>query len=337
MSEPVLTGRQLMGLDPPIFNSVQERHPGDETSLITEESTVTVESVSRETSLAQQSEETGSTEENSREITFGAALMPVYSWGADCTGSRAGLLSLKTPVIWPYVTGEGVAWSEEEIRLFRGAGAKIYLVNQGDASKPFLGDEFDVESGAITPQQVISIIQARRERKWSTRVYGTYDTYREVTAELVTLGLRRSVWWRIADWNLSAHLAELELWGDVYAGQWASPTSNPNTLLPLTGLTLAQAGADLNVVLKESTGWQGLWYGCGERESLRSGGRSLGFPARPQTSGRFNRNAHRPYPHRRGYKEANPARRDRPGCYRSRGRSIRVLSGQQRAARSQVC
>lgn len=243
MSDQMMTGRQLMGLDPasPVEVLPEVAPP-----------------VSRETSPAQQSEDTGSAEENSREIRFASPMMPVYSWGADCLGIHAGLLSLKTPVIWPYVTGtDPVPWSEEEIRLFEKAGAKVYRVNQGDASKPFLGDEFDVEAGAITPEQVIEIIRIRRERKWSTRVYGTYDTYREVTAELVTLGFRRSVWWRIADWNLSAHLADLELWGDVYAGQWASPTSNPQTLLPLTSLTLEQAGADLNVVLRESTGWEG--------------------------------------------------------------------------------
>ena len=71
------------------------------------------------------------------------------------------------------------------------------------------------------------------------------------------MGLGRSVFYRIADWNLSEHLAGLAAYGDVYAGQWASPTSNPNTVIPGTNHTLATANVDLNVVLLENTGWQG--------------------------------------------------------------------------------
>ena len=65
------------------------------------------------------------------------------------------------------------------------------------------------------------------------------------------------MFFRIADWNLDQHLADLELHADVYAGQWASPTHNPATLVPGTHLTLADAKADLSVVLRMSTGWEG--------------------------------------------------------------------------------
>lgn len=279
MSDQPMTGRQLMGLDPPATEIQENPVEPVEPLKFVDASTF------------------GALDDHvSRETIFPSALMPVYSWGADCIGPRAGLLSLKTPVIWPYVTGEGVAWTEQEIQLFRQAGAKVYLVNQGEPDQPFFGDEFDVEAGAITPEQMIGIVQARRERKWSTRIYGTYSTYRDLTEELAILGIRRSVWWRIADWNFSQHLAELELWGDVYAGQWASPTSNPGTLLPFTGLTLAQANADLNVVLKESTGWKGLWYSGYERDDTGSRGTPCIVPL-PQTTRKVHRNADRPDPH----------------------------------------
>jgi hypothetical protein len=183
----------------------------------------------------------------------------IYSWGADCLGSSAGLLPDKTPVVWPYVTGTpDVAWSAERIRQFRDAGAAVYLVDQGFGSRgPFDADEFDVEAGAWTEGEIVAVIRARREHKWATLLYGTYSTRDAVTAELVRLGIERSVYWRVADWDLSQHLADEELWGDVYAGQWASPASNPHTLLPGTSLTLRQANVDLNVVLRESTGWEG--------------------------------------------------------------------------------
>lgn len=184
------------------------------------------------------------------------------AWGLDCPGADADKLAATVshvPAIWPYRTGgHGIIWSPQQAARF--TGARVYWVNQHfgpGGSDPMDGDEFDVEALAWTPAQCVDVTRARRAHSWSTRFYGTYATYDTVTSELAAAGIRRSTWWRIADWNLSQHLAQAELWGDVYAGQYASPSSNPNTLIPGTHVTLAEAHADLTALLKESTGWQG--------------------------------------------------------------------------------
>jgi hypothetical protein len=58
----------------------------------------------------------------------------------------------------------------------------------------------------------------------------------------------------LADWSLSRAQADnllgTRLHGHkVVAVQWASPSSNPNTPLPRSSLTLRQANCDLSVTL----------------------------------------------------------------------------------------
>jgi hypothetical protein len=185
-------------------------------------------------------------------------------WGFDCPGSEVQHLisaGVKPTAIWPYITGtDGVPWTPEEIDRFRQQGTEVILVNQGFGQGPAAaldGDEFDVEAGAWTLSGLRMVVAKRRDVHWSTRVYCTWSNYSVIKEALAQDGTGRSVFFRIADWNLDQHMAELELHADVYAGQWASPTTNPATLIPGTSLTLAEAGADLSVILHTSTGWQG--------------------------------------------------------------------------------
>jgi hypothetical protein len=184
-------------------------------------------------------------------------------WGFDCLGSEVQhLMNAVWPTaVWPYVTGDdGVAWSPEEIDYFRRQGAHVFLVNQGYEQGPaqaLTGDEFDFEAGAWTLANLLEIVEVRRKVKWSTRIYCTWANYAIIKQALAQAGTGDSIWFRIADWNLDQHLAELELHSDVYAGQWASPSTNPATLIPGTTLTLSQVSADLSVVLNIFTGWAG--------------------------------------------------------------------------------
>ena len=180
------------------------------------------------------------------------------TWGVDCPGADAGRLPAGIPAIWPYVTGtNGVAWDERQIARI---GAKhVYRVNQEyDTPGDLYGDEFDVELGAWSLGDVVDITRRRRQYSWSTRFYVTWSLYGQVKGELSDAGINRSVFYRIADWNWDKFYADLALHGDVYAGQWASPSTNPDTSLPgYPGLTLAALNADLNVLLPVDTGWQG--------------------------------------------------------------------------------
>lgn len=195
-------------------------------------------------------------------VTPRGVRLPSIGWGFDCLGSSVQhLLDTKPTVIWPYVTGtDGIAWTPEEIDHFRKLGASIILVNQGVDQGPgqaLTGDEFDFEAGAWTLPHLLEIVNVRRKASWSTRVYCTWSNYGAIKQALAEAGTGKSVFFRIADWNIDEHVAELELHGDVYAGQWASPTTNPATLIPGTNLTLAEAGANLSVLLRTGTGWQG--------------------------------------------------------------------------------
>lgn len=176
------------------------------------------------------------------------------TWGADCLALNVSRLPRDIPAIWPYVTGTPeVQWSDTEIAWFK--NARKYRVNQHYGNDNAMdGDEFDIEYLAWTPDECVDVTRERASRSWSTRFYGTYATYGTTTAKLAAAGVRQGTWWRIADWNLDRHMADAALWGDVYAGQYASPTSNPDTVIPGTRTTLAEAQCDLNVLLIENTG-----------------------------------------------------------------------------------
>jgi hypothetical protein len=195
-------------------------------------------------------------------ITPKGVALPSVGWGFDCLGSSVQhLLNTKPTAIWPYVTGSGgIAWTPEEIDIFRRRGTEVILVNQGYGQGPSSaldGDEFDYEAGAWTVPGLLQVVAARRRVSWSTRIYCTWTAYGVVKQALAEAGTGGSVFFRIADWNIDQHVADLELHADVYAGQWASPTTNPATLVPGTSLTLAEAAADLSVLLHTSTGWIG--------------------------------------------------------------------------------
>jgi len=183
-------------------------------------------------------------------------------WGFDCLGSSVQhLLEARPTAIWPYITGDnGIAWTSEEINHFRQQGAEVILVNQGFRQGPaeaLAGDEFDLEAGAWTLASLRMVVAKRRDIRWSTRVYCSWSNYALVKEALAADGTGNSVFFRIADWNLNQHTADLELHADVYAGQWASPSTNPAAVIPGTSITLAEAGADLSAVLNTNTGWQG--------------------------------------------------------------------------------
>ena len=181
------------------------------------------------------------------------------TWGADATSSNQQHLPDGLPVLWWYSTGTpDIRWDTATLLDPRYRYASAYAIDQGFASKgPFDGDEFDVETGAWTVHDMLNIIEARNARRWSTRVY---CSHRDRAGIMVAAGGWldiRSVFFRIADWSVSEAEAAARLGGNIYAWQWASPKSNSGTRLPGTGLTLAEAQCDLNVISLRSTEWQG--------------------------------------------------------------------------------
>ena len=187
------------------------------------------------------------------------------TWGIDTIDAQVPWVPLGTPVIWYYVTGTTqnpeIEWEPEDAARF--PHSQLYRIDQGFGDQAsrlrwFACDEFDLEAQAWTVPALIPAIRARNEVQWSTRVYAGADLWFSLLAGLAQAGVSaRSLYWREANWNPDEATARRLLSAVRYAWQWASPSSNPDTFIPGTDVTLQQSGADLNVIRLSYTGWQG--------------------------------------------------------------------------------
>jgi hypothetical protein len=177
----------------------------------------------------------------------------------DTIHASVGLDLAGFPYVAGYVSGTpGIKWTPGDWGLF--GHSKKVRIWQGYAGTPVdfrAWDVIDVEKGAVTVAQAAAAVNARVTNgiQWTT-IYGSDSTLAEVAKAVQAYG--GHVWvghvnaW-LADWNLS--LAEAsKIIGTMVHGmtciavQWASPSSNPGTILPGTGKTLKQANVDLSVV-----------------------------------------------------------------------------------------
>jgi hypothetical protein len=176
----------------------------------------------------------------------------------DTIGADAGRLPLHLPAYGGYVSGSGgVQWTQADFDRF--AGSKVFKYYQGVGPTPPIHrfDIIDVESGAVTPQQAADIVRERVQGgiPWST-AYGTDSALAQVSADVRAMGA--AVWnghvnCILADWNLNEAEAAAKVGTFIHGMscvgvQWASPSSNPQTFIPGTLLTLAEMNADLNVI-----------------------------------------------------------------------------------------
>jgi len=181
---------------------------------------------------------------------------------ADTIGANSSDIPRTFKVIGGYVTGtseirwDAAEWAEfpdaVHVRIEQGFGA---LLNPGDY------DEIDVEAGAISPQIAAGMIAARVAAgyEWTT-VYATRSNLALVASAVQAHG--EAVWvghvnCMLADWNLdraeAAALVGTSVEGMTCVGvQWASPSSNPDSLVPGDTKTLRESNIDLSVVAE---GW----------------------------------------------------------------------------------
>lgn len=157
-----------------------------------------------------------------------------------------------------YVSGTpDIKWTPEDWSRF--PESRHIRIFQGHGDMPDLHsfDAIDVESGAVTPAEAASIVRTRVMAgiPW-THIYGT-DAVLETVSEAIR-AYGQSIWnghvscW-LADWNLDESEATAKIGTRIHgmtcvAVQWASPSSNPHTLIPGTQLTLREANCDLSVV-----------------------------------------------------------------------------------------
>lgn len=180
------------------------------------------------------------------------------TWMVDATGNNADKLPANAPYIGGYVSGlDGVEWSASQWARFTGRKVRNY---QGIGPVPALlsFDEVDIEDRAVTPQGGANILKLRVDAgiQWTT-FYGSDSYLKQAIALVKAMGEH---YWnghlnvRLANWNLNeteaAALVGTSVYGATCIGvQWASDSSNPNTVIPGTSLTLSEVGADLSVVM----------------------------------------------------------------------------------------
>jgi hypothetical protein len=178
----------------------------------------------------------------------------------DCTGAAlprllAALAGKYPDVLAGYVTGsDGVDWPADEwgklhghVGLFRYDQTRgLALFGSGAA------DGADIERGAGTAGAFIDQARKRAARGWYSWAYIDQADQPALAAEVKAAGVPK-VQYGIANWNDSLEAATTALGPSVAFVQWASPSSNPHTPVPLTGgKTLLELNCDLNATLP---GW----------------------------------------------------------------------------------
>jgi len=162
----------------------------------------------------------------------------------DTIGSNAHAIPSSCPKVGCYVTGSGgIQWSPSDVKALGDRAIPIWqkpyshLDTASIVAYPYL--VVDVEHGAATISDARTIQAYRKAAGKRTAVYHAVST--------IIPGFDEH--W-IANWNLTAGEATALLGHNgIVAVQWASPTSNPSTIAPGTGRTLAECNIDLSEAL----------------------------------------------------------------------------------------
>jgi hypothetical protein len=173
----------------------------------------------------------------------------------DTIHDNVGNIPGGTPRVAGYVTGTpNIRWTPQDWARFPKAGKAP--VDQSPELSAYASNEAmiaDIEPLAGTVPAYVKACQERVRTGHPLCCYCSQNTVAQVSAAVADAKIPLSdCWVWIANWNLSQAEAGALL-GTVVAGfkvvavQWASPTSNPRTLVPGSGLTLAEANVDLSV------------------------------------------------------------------------------------------
>lgn len=155
-----------------------------------------------------------------------------------------------------YVTGGGdIEWTTADWDRFKGVKVTIDQSPQGQSFALGKADVLDVETGAATIADAVSGIPERQKAGRYSTVYvdqGNLQALKDALSGDKSVKLNQVGYW-VANWDLSQAEATAQLGNEIVAIQFASPASNPDTILPGSSLTLKEANCDLSVTLKS-------WY-----------------------------------------------------------------------------
>jgi hypothetical protein len=149
--------------------------------------------------------------------------------GTDAKTDLSFLVRSNIRKLGVYVTGSvGVVWTPGEIAAYRLAGFVVVTIDQHDGG-PILVNVADVESGAKTPAQAIIEAEDALGRGMDFAIYVDQSRLPALEAAWAQTGREP---------------------GRKVAIQWASPTSNPDTVVA-DGVTIRQANVDLSVTVRD--------------------------------------------------------------------------------------
>lgn len=165
--------------------------------------------------------------------------------GLDATGASSANVPLSTETVGVYDTGTfDIRWTAAQIARFHNSGIERF--NQNNDTDPRVGNAFDLESHAGTIPGAVTWSRGKRDLGATPVIYIQQSNLSDLETALAHASIDR-YWIHLANWNLSRAAAEKLLGGRIRAIQCQSPSSNPNTLVPGSHLTLSQANIDVSV------------------------------------------------------------------------------------------
>lgn len=180
--------------------------------------------------------------------------MTHYVQFADFThGSVPRVPAVAGSLVALYATGSSeIEATAADIDKYKNAGVGVVLIDQTPSLSVFasgLADVADVEAFAGTPQAAASAVRARHSHGWESTIYCSYSMLGSIEDVLGSAARLDSVLFGVADYSWSQAEAEklLSVNPNWAYCQYGDPLSNPNTFIPGTQVTLAQANADIDV------------------------------------------------------------------------------------------
>lgn len=177
-----------------------------------------------------------------------------YEVMLDTIGGSVSGIPANCGKVAGYVTGTDgtggttdIKWNSADWARFPTAG-KVRIDQSPTLSAWESADVFDVETGAATIATAVARAKQREAKGWYTFIYISQGNYSTLTEAVKNAGLKKVQYW-VANWNLDESEAAAQLGGDIVAIQWASPSSNPDTVTPGSSVDLKTSNVDISVTI----------------------------------------------------------------------------------------
>lgn len=174
----------------------------------------------------------------------------------DFTGQNPNIPAIvasKPKKVAGYMTGSfGIEWPLQVWDMFPKDQVGKVRIDQSPGLHKFAqgaADVADVETNAGTITNFVAAAKQRIGMGLHCDIYIQSSSVNAAHTRFQKEGILSHVRWWVADWNLSRDEAMSRIMNSdsVVAVQYASPSSNPHSVIPGTSMTLAATNVDLSV------------------------------------------------------------------------------------------